>query len=61
MILEYIILYIQCMHKLLMDEDYTSLRLKKKTLKRLAKEGNYGESMDEIINKILDASETMRT
>ena len=54
MILEYIILYIQCMHKLLMDEDYTSLRLLKKTLKRLAKYGEYGDSMDSILNKLMD-------
>jgi hypothetical protein len=37
-----------------MEDDYTSLRLLKRTLKRLSKYGEYGDSMDSILNKLMD-------
>ncbi len=33
---------------------YTSLNVRPETASRVKKEGSYGESMDQIINKILD-------
>lgn len=40
-----------------MVDDYTSLRLKNSTLKRLKKHGEYGDTMDSIVNKVLDKLE----
>ena len=39
---------------------HTTLRLKTSTLKRLTKHGKYGDSMDSIINSVLDIVENNR-
>jgi predicted CopG family antitoxin len=42
------------------DEDLTTIQLKKKTRERLKKEGDKGESYDDVINRILDEKEKRR-
>ena len=39
----------------------TSIRIKDKTKQRLAKHGKYGDSIDAIINRVLDAYENKTT
>jgi len=44
----------------LTDEEleYTSARVKKATVDRVSKFGRYGDSFDEILNKMCDSLET---
>lgn len=36
------------------EEDISTVRLSKKTISRLRKYGEYGDSMDSIVSKLLD-------
>jgi hypothetical protein len=44
----------------MVDQDLTTISLKKKTRDRLKKEGIKGESWDELVNRILDERDTQR-